>query len=368
MIRKENQNNQNNHSKIIVQNDEIEIDNEDSVELFEHFHFNVDKGQSPLRIDKFVTHRIENASRNRIQAAVSAECILVNGKSVKSSYKVKPLDDISIMMPYERRGIELVAENIPLNIVYEDDDLIVVDKEVGMVVHPGHGNYSGTLVNALLYHLEQQGKQALADDEKAGLLVHRIDKNTSGLLVVAKNLIAHAKLAKQFFYHTTKRKYIALVWGAFDKKDGTIDTYIGRSLQDKMKMTVFKDNEHGKHAVTHYRVIEEFGYVSLIECRLETGRTHQIRVHMEHTGHPLFNDERYGGDKILKGTTFSKYKQFVENCFSILPRQALHAALLGFKHPSTGQEMVFESKLPGDMETVIERWRNYVKYRDEINY
>lgn len=345
-----------------------EVNMEDSSELYEHFHFNVDRGQSPLRIDKFVTNRIENASRNKIQAAAGADFIWVNGTPVKSSYRVKPLDDISIMMPFRRRGIELVPENIPINIVYEDEDVLVVDKEAGMVVHPGHGNYSGTLVNALLYHMEQQGKHALIeDDETAGLLVHRIDKNTSGLLVVAKNLVANAKLAKQFFYHTTRRKYIALVWGSFEEKKGTIDTYIGRSLQERMKMTVFKENENvsAKHAITHYKVIEEFGYVTLIECRLETGRTHQIRVHMEHEGHPLFNDERYGGNRILRGTTFSKYKQFVENCFSILPRQALHAAVLGFKHPVTGEEMVFESKLPADMSSVIDRWRDYVKYRIE---
>jgi 23S rRNA pseudouridine1911/1915/1917 synthase len=352
-----------------TKNDELEeIGAEDSNEMYEHFHFNVDKGQSPLRIDKFVTSRIENASRNKIQAAAGADFIWVNGEPVKSSYKVKPLDDISIMMPYRRRGIELVAENIPVNIVYEDEDVIVVDKDAGMVVHPGHGNYSGTLVNALLYHLEKQGKHALIeDDETGGLLVHRIDKNTSGLLVVAKNLTANAKLAKQFFYHSTKRKYIALVWGTFDEKEGTIDTFIGRSLQDRMKMTVFKENENenAKHAITHYKVIEEFDYVTLIECRLETGRTHQIRVHMSYIGHPLFSDERYGGDRILRGTTFSKYKQFVENCFAILPRQALHAALLGFKHPTTGQEMIFESKLPNDMTTVIDRWRNYVKNRIE---
>jgi 23S rRNA pseudouridine1911/1915/1917 synthase len=346
-----------------------DIETEDSSELFEHFHFNVDRGQSPLRVDKFVTNRIENASRNKIQAAADADFIWVNGEPVKSSYKVKPLDDISIMMPYQRRGIELVAENIPINIVYEDDDVIVVDKEAGMVVHPGHGNYSGTLVNALLYHLEQQGKHALIEnDETGGLLVHRIDKNTSGLLVVAKNLTANAKLSKQFFYHSTKRKYIALVWGAFDKKEGTVDTFIGRSLQDRMKMTVFAENENdaAKHAITHYKVVEEFGYVTLIECRLETGRTHQIRVHMEHIGHPLFSDERYGGDRILRGTTFSKYKQFVENCFAILPRQALHAALLGFKHPTTGEDMIFTSELPTDMSTVIGRWRDYVKNRIEI--
>jgi 23S rRNA pseudouridine1911/1915/1917 synthase len=352
-----------------TENEELEdIGGDETNGMYEHFHFNVDKGQSPLRIDKFVTSRIENASRNKIQAAAGADFILVNGEPVKSSYKIKPLDDISIMMPFRRRGVELIAENIPLNIVYEDDDVIVVDKEAGMVVHPGHGNYNGTLVNALLCHLEKQGKHALIeDDETGGLLVHRIDKNTSGLLVVAKNLEANAKLAKQFFYHTTKRKYIALVWGSFDEKEGTVDTYLGRSLQDRMKMTVFDTNENGnaKHAITHYKVIEEFGYVSLIECRLETGRTHQIRVHMEHIGHPLFNDERYGGNRILRGTTFSKYRQFVENCFAILPRQALHAALLGFRHPTTGQDMLFESKLPDDMATVINRWRDYVKLRTE---
>jgi 23S rRNA pseudouridine1911/1915/1917 synthase len=337
--------------------------------MYEHFHFNVDKGQTPLRIDKFVTSRIENASRNKIQAAAGSDFIWVNGEPVKSSYKVKPLDDISIMMPFRRRGLELIAENIPINIVYEDDDVIVVDKEAGMVVHPGHGNYNGTLVNALLYHLKQQGKHALIDDdETGGLLVHRIDKNTSGLLVVAKNLDANTKLAKQFFYHSTKRKYIALVWGSFNEKEGTIDTYLGRSLQDRLKMTVFKENEneHAKHAITHYKIVEEFGYVTLIECRLETGRTHQIRVHMEHIGHPLFNDERYGGNRILRGTTFSKYKQFVENCFAILPRQALHAAMLGFKHPTTEQDMLFESKLPNDMATVIDRWRDYTKYRMDM--
>ncbi|MDR0385843.1 MAG: RluA family pseudouridine synthase [Prevotellaceae bacterium] len=350
-----------------TENDKLEeAAAEDSNEMYEHFHFNVDKGQSPLRIDKFVTSRIENASRNKIQAAAGADFIRVNGEPVKSNYKVKPLDDISVMMPFRRRGLELVSENIPLNIVYEDDDVIVVDKEAGMVVHPGHGNYSGTLVNALLYHLEQQGKHALIeDDETGGLLVHRIDKNTSGLLVVAKNLEANARLAKQFFYHSTKRKYIALVWGTFDKKEGTVDTFIGRSLQDRMKMTVFNENENesAKHAITHYKVVEEFGYVTMIECRLETGRTHQIRVHMEHIGHPLFNDDRYGGARILRGTTFSKYKQFVENCFATLPRQALHAAMLGFRHPVSDQEMIFESKLPDDMATVIDRWRDYVKNR-----
>ncbi|MDR2423890.1 MAG: RluA family pseudouridine synthase [Prevotellaceae bacterium] len=344
-------------------NEDTEL--EESNELFEHYHFKVDRGQSLLRIDKFVAGRIENISRNRIQTAADANCILVNSKPVKSSYRVKPLDEISIVMPYEKRHLEILSENIPINIVHEDNDLIVVYKEAGMVVHPGHGNYSGTLVNAILWHLEQQGRQMPADDERGGLLVHRIDKNTSGLMIVAKNHIAHAKLAQQFFLHSVKRKYIALVWGAFDRQEGTLTGYIGRSRHDRMKMKIYDSPEQGKHAVTHYKVLENFDYVSLIECVLETGRTHQIRAHMEHIGHPLFNDERYGGDKILKGTTFSKYKQFVANCFTVLPRQALHAGLLGFVHPSTNREMLFEAELAPDMQHVIDRWRNYVKYRIE---
>ncbi|MDR2473470.1 MAG: RluA family pseudouridine synthase [Tannerella sp.] len=331
----------------------------ESDEMYEHYRFQVDTGQSLLRIDKYLTNRIEGASRTRIRLAADAGFIQVNGKPVKSNYRVKPCDNIRIMMPYERRGLELVPENIPLNIVFEDDDVIVVDKPAGMVVHPGHGNYSGTLVNALVYHLGLQGKSFDAESERAGLLVHRIDKDTSGLLVVAKNDAAHAKLAKQFFDHTTVRRYTALVWGVFDHREGTVDEYIGRNLQDRMKMTVFPDGEHGKRAITHYRVTEELTYVSLLECRLETGRTHQIRVHMAHLGHPLFNDEHYGGNRILRGTTFSKYKQFVENCFAMLPRQALHAGILGFKHPRTGDDLLFESPVPDDMNDVIRKWRNY---------
>lgn len=342
-----------------------ETDIEESNKFFEHYHFKVDRGQSLLRIDKFVASRIENVSRNKIQTAADADCILVNNKPVKSSYRVKPLDEISIVMPYEKRQVEILPENIPLNIVHEDSDVIVVYKEAGMVVHPGHGNYSGTLVNAILWRLEQQGQSLLENDERGGLLVHRIDKNTSGLMVVAKNSFAHAKLARQFFLHTVKRKYIALVWGAFDQPAGTLTGYIGRSQQDRMKMKIYGDQEQGKNAVTHYKVVENLDYVSIIECVLETGRTHQIRAHMEHIGHPLFNDERYGGDKILKGTTFSKYKQFVTNCFSALPRQALHAGLLGFVHPTTNREMIFEAELAPDMQNVIDRWRNYVKYRNE---
>lgn len=331
-------------------------------ELYEHFALTVDKGQAMLRIDKFLTNRLESTSRNRIQAAADSGNILVNGKSVKSSYKVKPLDSISIVMPYPKRELEIIPENIPLRIPYEDDDLLIVDKAAGMVVHPGHGNYTGTLVNALTYHLQdlplfQEG------DMRAGL-VHRIDKNTSGLLVVAKNEKAHARLAKQFFDHTIERRYVALVWGNFEEDEGTITGHIGRSHRDRLKMAVFADGSDGKHAVTHYKVLKRYGYVTLVECRLETGRTHQIRVHMEWTGHPLFNDERYGGDRILKGTTFTKYKQFIENCFAIMPRQGLHAKSLGFTHPATGEKAYFESALPEDMETVLAKWDSYISHRD----
>ena len=340
-------------------------DDDQQDEMYEHFSLTVDKGQALLRIDKFLTNRMEGASRNRIQTAADAGTILVNGTPVKSSYKVKPLDRISIVMPYPVREIEIIPENIPLDIRYEDDDLIIVNKAAGMVVHPGHGNYSGTLVNALTYHLKdlplfQNG------DMRAGL-VHRIDKNTSGILVIAKNERAHARLAKQFYDHTIDRVYCALAWGNMESEEGTVTGNVGRSLKDRMKMAVFPDGTQGKHAVTHYKVLERLGYVNLLECRLETGRTHQIRVHMEYIGHPLFNDERYGGDRILKGTTFSKYKQFVENCFQQLPRHALHARSLGFVHPSTGKYIYFESDLPEDMRTVIDRWRNYVANRPAEN-
>jgi 23S rRNA pseudouridine1911/1915/1917 synthase len=333
-------------------------------ELFEHYHFKVDKGQSLLRIDKFLTNRIEGISRTRVSLAADAGFVLVNGNPAKASYKVKPLDEISVVMPYERRGLEIISENIPIEIVFEDEDLMVVNKTFGMVVHPGHGNYKGTLVNALAYHLEKQGKTFDSESERAGLLVHRIDKNTAGLLVIAKTDAAHAKLARQFFDHTSIRRYTALIWGLFDSKTGTIEGNIGRSPHDRLKMKIFPDGSQGKRAVTHYKVIEELGYVSIVECRLETGRTHQIRAHMEFAGHPLFNDERYGGNKILRGTTFSKYRQFVENCFAMLPGQALHAGILGFRHPSTGEEMLFEAPLPPNMNALIEKWRNYgTQYR-----
>jgi len=327
-------------------------------ELYEHFHIVADKGQGLLRIDKFLSNRLENVSRTRIQAAASAGNILVNDHPARPSYKVKPGDVISILLPHPPREIEIIPEDIPLDIIYEDDDIIVLNKQAGLVVHPGHGNYTGTLVNALAYHLKdiplfQEGKI------RAGL-VHRLDKNTSGILVVAKTEMAHNRLAKQFFDRTSDRKYIALVWGNLKDDTGTITGHVGRNPRDRTKMYVFPDEKEGKPAITHYTVLERLGYVTLVECKLETGRTHQIRVHFQYIKHPLFNDEEYGGDQILRGTTFTKYKQFVKNCFSILPRQALHAKYLGFKHPVSGKWMQFTAVLPEDMNTVIEKWRNYI--------
>ena len=338
-----------------------EIAEEAADELFEYFNLTVDKGQGMLRIDKFLTARLESSSRNRIQAAADAGNIVVNGSPVKSSYKVKPLDNISIVLPYPPREIEIIPENIPLDIIYEDDDLLVVNKVAGMVVHPGHGNYSGTLVNALTYHLQELPLFS-GGDMRAGL-VHRIDKNTSGLLVVAKNEFSHVKLAKQFFDHSIRRTYHAIVWGNMPEGSGTVEGNIGRSVRDRMKMAVFPDGSDGKHAVTHYRVLERYSYVNLVEMALETGRTHQIRVHMEYMGHPLFNDERYGGDRILKGTTFTKYRQFVENCFAALPRHALHALSLGFKHPRTGKDVYFESDYPDDFKVCLAKWEGYLSGR-----
>ena len=330
-------------------------------ELYEHFAVTVDRGQAMLRIDKYLAVRLENCSRSRVQAAADSGNILVNGIPVKSSYKVKPLDRIALVMPYPKREVEIIPEDIPLDILYEDDDLIVLNKPAGLVVHPGHGNYSGTLVNALTWHLKdlplfQEG------DMRAGL-VHRIDKNTSGLLVVAKNERAHARLARQFFDHTVSRRYVALVWGNFEEDEGTVTGNIGRSVRDRLRMAVYPDGSDGKHAVTHYRVLKRYGYVTLVECRLETGRTHQIRVHMEYIGHPLFNDERYGGDRILKGTTFAKYKQFIDNCFSVMPRHALHARSLGFGHPSSRRRMEFDSELPADFRAVLDKWDAYTAAR-----
>ena len=333
---------------------------EQEEELFEHYKIIADKGQEPLRIDKFLMDRIPNTSRNKLQVAARNGNILVNGKAVKSNYKVKPDDEISIVLPYPVRNLELIPEDIPLNIVYEDDDVIVINKEAGMVVHPGFGNYTGTLVNALVYHFDNLPSLPNNYFGRPGL-VHRLDKNTSGIMVVAKTEDALTHLAKQFFDRTTQRRYQALVWGDFDEDEGTITGNLARSLKNRKIMDVFDDPEIGKHAVTHYKVLERFGYTTLVECKLETGRTHQIRVHMKHIKHPLFNDFEYGGDRILKGTVYTKYKQFVENCFSVLPRQALHAKSLGFEHPRTGEWMQFESDLPEDMAKGIEKWRNYSK-------
>jgi len=326
-------------------------------ELFEHFRFDVPKGQLLLRIDKFLMNLIPNATRNKIQNAASAGDIYVNDVPVKSNYRVKPLDVVRIMLshpPFENR---VDPENIPLNIVYEDDILLLINKPADFVVHPGHGNYTGTLVNALAYHFENL---PMNSSERPGL-VHRIDKDTTGLLVIAKTEAAMTHLAKQFEAKTTEREYIAIVWGTVKEDQGTIEGNIARHVKDRMQMAVFEDPTIGKPAVTHYKVLERFGYVTLVSCILETGRTHQIRVHMKHLGHPLFNDARYGGDLILKGTTFTKYKQFIDNCFKILPRQALHAKTLGFIHPTTGEMMRFDTELPQDMQDCIEKWRNYSK-------
>lgn len=332
-------------------------------ELFEHHGLDVDKGQTLLRIDKFLHNRLENTSRNRIQVAADAGNILVNGTAVKSSYKVKPLDKISVVMPYPPRKLEIIAEDIPLDIVFEDNDIIIVNKKAGMVVHPGHGNYTGTLVNALTFHLKDE-PLFQEGDMRAGL-VHRIDKNTSGLLVIAKNERSHTFLAKQFFDHSIERRYVALVWGDLKEENGTIVGNIARSTYDRMQMGVFSpESGIGKHAVTHYTVLERLGYLNLVECRLETGRTHQIRAHFKYIGHPLFNDERYGGNLIIRGTTFTKYKQFVNNCFAIMPRQGLHARSLGFIHPTTGEKIYFESELASDMKACIEKWRGYIDGRD----
>ncbi len=333
-------------------------------ELYEHHRIQVDKGQAMLRIDKYLQMRLEGISRTKIQAAAKANCIVVNDRPVKSNYKVKPCDTISILLPEPPHETELLPEPIPLNIVYEDEDVLIVDKQPGLVVHPGYGNFTGTLLNGLIYYL--QGKTTRDGQPALPYLVHRIDKDTSGLLLIAKNEDAQVVLAKQFFDHTIERKYTALVWGNFDEDNGTITGNLERSPQDRRIMHVTDDPERGKHAVTHWRVVERYGYVTLVECILETGRTHQIRAHMRHIGHPLFNDAAYGGDRILKGTTFSRYKQFVENNFRLLPRQALHAFILGFEHPATGQHMHFESPLPNDFATVLDRWRTYASNSSAI--
>lgn len=336
--------------------------NESERELYEHYKVVADSGQTLIRIDKFLTNRLEDLSRSKIQDAASNGFLLVNGNAVKANYKVKPNDVITIEYEYPKQEIEIIPQDIPLDILYEDEHLIVVNKGAGLVVHPGYGNYSGTLVNALAYHLKDN-PLFTKNDPRPGL-VHRIDKDTTGILVIAKNEAAKNKLAKQFFEKTAQREYLALVWGIPKERKGTITGYLGRNMKDRKLMHVYDSEEKGKWAVTHYEVIEELGYVSLVRCRLETGRTHQIRIHMKYYGHPLFNDQTYGGDKILRGTTFTKYKQFVHNCFKVCDRQALHARLLGFEHPATGEYMHFETELPSDMKQLIEKWRIYISNRE----
>ncbi len=342
-------------------NDELEIEKEEPAEeLYEKKVFKVDTGQQPLRIDKWIQQRIENASRNKVQQAIDAGFLTVNGKQIKSNYKIKPGDEIVLLRFINPEYTEVKAENIPLNIVYEDDDVMVINKEPNMVVHPGVGNYTGTLLNGIAYHLLKQNPNITEEELPRYGLVHRIDKNTTGLIAVAKTAEAAAHLAKQFFNHTVQRKYIALVWGNIEKDSGTIEAHVGRHQRHRKMFDAYPEGENGKHAITHYKVIERFNYVTLVECKLETGRTHQIRVHMKHIGHTLFNDAEYGGDKILKGTIYSKYKQFVDNCFEVCPRVALHAATLGFVHPKTNKEMFFEAPLPDDMKLLVEKWKNYV--------
>ena len=339
----------------------LESEEQDNDDLYEHYRFIADKGQQPLRVDKFLMNKIEKATRNKIQKAATNGNIQVNNVAVKSNYKVKPNDIVTVLFEHPPYEYLLVPENIPLDLVYEDESVIVVNKPAGMVVHPGHGNYSGTLINALTYHFENLPNNST---NRPGL-VHRIDKDTSGLLVIAKTEKAMTHLAKQFFNKTTAREYVALVWGNIEEDSGTIEGHIGRHPKNRLQNTVFEGDYadlKGKPAVTHFTVLERFGYVTLVSCRLETGRTHQIRVHLKHIGHTLFNDDRYGGNEILKGTHFTKYKQFVENCFKILPRQALHARTLGFNHPLTQKKLEFEAPLPQDMQNCIEKWRHYAQH------
>lgn len=336
---------------------EPQIDDEEQG-MFEHFRLSVDVGQTPMRIDKYMSEHMEDTSRHRVQLAIKEGYVHVGDKIVKANFIVRPGDIIRFVMPYRRRGLEILPQDIPLDIVYEDDDLLIVNKAAGMVVHPGHGHFEGTLINALSYHLGiSQGPEA--EDERMGILVHRIDKDTSGLLVVAKNDESQLRLAKQFFEHSIERKYVAVVWGNIAEDEGTIEGTIGRDPNDRLRYRVFDDPAKGKHAVTHYKVLERFGFVTFVQCILETGRTHQIRVHMSSIGHPLFNDERYGGNEIRKGTIYSKYRQFIQNCFQICPRQALHAKTLGFEHPVSGKWISFDSRIPDDMTALLDKWRTY---------
>jgi 23S rRNA pseudouridine1911/1915/1917 synthase len=332
-------------------------DNND--ELYERFNITIDKGQEPLRIDKFLVNRIEGASRNKVQQAINAGMVTVNGNEIRPNYKIKSSDSIIVYSDMSPEETDVVPEKIDLNIVYEDTDILIINKAAGMVVHPGSGNYSGTLLNGVAWYLQQQTPSISEDTLPRFGLVHRIDKNTSGLLVLAKTDKAMRQLAKQFFDHTVNRQYFALVWGDLENDEGTIIAHVGRNQRFRKLFEAYPEGDHGKEAITHYKVLERFGYVTLLECVLETGRTHQIRVHMKHIGHPLFNDDFYGGDKIVKGTVYAKYKQFVDNCFQISPRQALHAKTLGFIHPVTGKEIFFDTELPDDMKQVIEKWRKY---------
>lgn len=337
--------------------------------LFEHHNLKISKGQVSLRIDKFIMMQIANSTRTKVQHACEAGFVMVNGKPVKSNYKIKPLDEISIMLTVPPRSVEVIPENIPIDIVFEDDYIVLVNKKPGMVVHPAYGNYTGTLVNALAYHFENlpKSRSKLNHDlylERPGL-VHRIDKNTSGILIIAKTELAMTRLSKDFFDRTMDRKYMAICWGDLKEDSGTITANVGRNLRNRKVMDTFPvDSEHGKHAVTHYKVLERFGFITLVECKLETGRTHQIRVHFKSIGHPLFNDNEYGGDQILKGLNTAKYRQFVQNCFDILPRQALHAKTLGITHPITGEKLFFNSEVPDDMVQVLEKWQRFTKERE----
>jgi 23S rRNA pseudouridine1911/1915/1917 synthase len=343
-----------------IDQDEL-MDLDEPEELYERFSIIVDKGQEPLRLDKFLVARIENATRNKVQKAIESGRVLVNTKPVQPNYKIKPADNIIVYSDKEVQGEEIIPENIPLNIAYEDSDVLIINKSAGMVVHPGCGNYTGTLINGVAYYLTLQNKNISEETLPRFGMVHRIDKNTSGLIVLAKTDKAVSSLAKQFFDHTVYRRYLALVWGDVKEESGTVNAHIGRSLKHRKLFTTYPEGDHGKDAITHYQVVERFGYVTLVECRLETGRTHQIRVHMQSIGHPLFNDDTYGGDRIVKGTVFTKYKQFIDNCFQICSRHALHAKAIGFLHPTTRKEVVFESELADDMKKVIEKWRIYVK-------
>jgi 23S rRNA pseudouridine1911/1915/1917 synthase len=346
-----------------LQNDEANDLQEGSEELFERFVLKVDKGQEPLRVDKFLVSRIENATRNKVQQSIEAGRVTINGKAVQPNYKIKPFDEIIVYSDKEVQGEEVIPEEMPLNIFYEDDDVMVINKPAGLVVHPGSGNYAGTLLNGIAWYLQQKNKAITAETLNRFGLVHRIDKNTSGLMVLAKNQQTLSALAKQFYDHTVSRLYIALVWGDVKDEEGTIVAHVGRHQRMRKLFDAYPEGEHGKEAITHYKVLERFGYVTLVQCRLETGRTHQIRVHMQHIGHPLFNDDTYGGDRIVKGTVFTRYKQFVDNCFTICSRHALHAKTLGFYHPGKKENVFFDSELANDMKMLIEKWRNYVKFK-----